>query len=141
MRKYLLPEKGNFYKANLHCHSTWSDGKHTPSELKELYKSRGYSVLAITDHEGLFYHDELNDDEFASVLSDISTIREEKNRRDEMSEIMIKSAVNKLVARILRGAHKKCEKRKHKDIKSALSYIRYHFRENITMDERESRCC
>ena len=67
MRKYLLPEKGNFYKANLHCHSTWSDGKHTPSELKELYKSRGYSVLAITDHEGLFYHDELNDDEFVTI--------------------------------------------------------------------------
>ena len=26
MRKYLLPEKGTFYKANLHCHATFSDG-------------------------------------------------------------------------------------------------------------------
>ena len=52
-----------------------------------------------------------------------------------MSEMMIKSTVNKIVAKILRGAHKKCEKRKHKDIKSALSYIRYHFREPITMEE------
>ena len=27
MRKYLLPETGNFYKSNLHCHTTMSDGK------------------------------------------------------------------------------------------------------------------
>ena len=25
MKIYLLPESGNFYKANLHCHSTVSD--------------------------------------------------------------------------------------------------------------------
>ena len=35
MRKYLLPENGNFYKANLHCHSTVSDGTLTPEEMKE----------------------------------------------------------------------------------------------------------
>lgn len=67
MRKYLLPDNWNFYKANLHCHSTWSDGKHTPAELKELYKSHGYSVLAITDHEGLFYHNELDDEDFITI--------------------------------------------------------------------------
>lgn len=87
------------------------------------------------DIDNFPYVAELNDDEFVSALSDISTIRKEKKRRDEMSEIMIKSTTNKLVAMILRGAHKKCEKRKHKDIKSALSYIRYHFREPITMEE------
>jgi len=81
------------------------------------------------------YVADLNEEEFSTVLHDIATIREEKNRRDEMSEIMIKSMVNKLVTRILRGAHKKCEKRKHKDIKSALSYIRYHFRESLTMEQ------
>jgi len=67
MKKYLLPESGSFYKANLHCHSTFSDGKHTPAELKELYKSQGYSVLAITDHEGLIYHPELDDNEFITI--------------------------------------------------------------------------
>ncbi len=69
MKKELLPQNLNFYKANLHCHSTWSDGKHTPAELKELYKSKGYSVLAITDHEGLFYHSELDDDEFITIAA------------------------------------------------------------------------
>ena len=48
--KYLLPYK-NFYKANLHCRSTLSDGMLTPAQLKENYKNKGYSVLAITDNE------------------------------------------------------------------------------------------
>ena len=34
MKKYLLQENGNFYKANLHCHSIVSDGAFTPEELK-----------------------------------------------------------------------------------------------------------
>ena len=51
MRRYLLPETGSFYKANLHAHSTVSDGGLTPSELKERYRAKGYSILALTDHE------------------------------------------------------------------------------------------
>ena len=30
---YLLPEKGNFYKANLHCHTVVSDGALTPEQV------------------------------------------------------------------------------------------------------------
>ena len=37
MKKYLLPENGNFYKANLHCHTTVSDGNWTPEEVKKNY--------------------------------------------------------------------------------------------------------
>ena len=50
MRKYLLPETGNFYKSNLHCHTTMSDGQKTPEEIKELYMKKGYSIVAYTDH-------------------------------------------------------------------------------------------
>lgn len=39
------------FKANLHSHSNLSDGHLTPEELVEAYRRRGYSVLAITDHE------------------------------------------------------------------------------------------
>ena len=35
MRKDLLPREGRFYKANLHAHSTVSDGHYTPEELKQ----------------------------------------------------------------------------------------------------------
>ena len=34
MKKYLLPKEGNFYKANLHCHTTISDGRMTVEETK-----------------------------------------------------------------------------------------------------------
>ena len=63
MKKYLLPPK-NCYKANLHCHSTISDGKITVEELKELYKRNGYSILAYTDHEVLVTHSDLTSAEF-----------------------------------------------------------------------------
>ena len=62
--RYLLPEKGNFYKANLHCHSTMSDGHLTPEELKKAYKEHGYSILAITDHEYMVDHSDLTEDDF-----------------------------------------------------------------------------
>lgn len=41
MRKYLLPKDGEFYKANLHCHSVISDGRWTPEQIKENYKAQG----------------------------------------------------------------------------------------------------
>ena len=39
----IIKWNGNFYKANLHCHSVYSDGKLTVEELKERYKEKGYS--------------------------------------------------------------------------------------------------
>lgn len=64
MKKYLLPEKGNFYKANLHSHSTVSDGRLTPAQMKEFYMAQGYSIIAYTDHEVLVPHPELADENF-----------------------------------------------------------------------------
>lgn len=67
MKQYLLPEAGQFYKANLHCHSTVSDGRLSPEELKELYMRHGYSIIAYTDHEVLIPHPELTDDKFLAL--------------------------------------------------------------------------
>ena len=67
MRKYLLPNGGQFYKANLHCHSTVSDGKLTPEQIKDAYKAKGYSVVAYTDHDIMIPHDELNDENFLAL--------------------------------------------------------------------------
>lgn len=41
------------YKADLHTHSTASDGQHTPYELAELVKRRGTEVWALTDHDSV----------------------------------------------------------------------------------------
>lgn len=67
MKKYLLPEKGNFYKANLHCHTNYSDGKKTPAQVKERYKELGYSIVAYTDHDIMVPHPELTDSEFLAL--------------------------------------------------------------------------
>lgn len=37
--------------ANLHTHSTHSDGKYTPEEMVKIAKEEGYKALAITDHD------------------------------------------------------------------------------------------
>jgi len=41
------------YKADLHTHSTASDGQHTPMELAQLVKKRGVDVWALTDHDSI----------------------------------------------------------------------------------------
>ena len=67
MKKYLLPRNGKFYKANMHSHTTCSDGKQTPEELKRYYKEAGYSILAYTDHEIMLPHNELRDEDFLPI--------------------------------------------------------------------------
>ena len=64
MKKYLFKNDQNLYKANLHCHTTVSDGKMTPEMVKETYKKEGYSVVAFTDHDIMVSHPELADSEF-----------------------------------------------------------------------------
>ena len=69
MKKYILPENVNWYRANFHCHTKHSDGFYTPEKVKEVYKSHGYSIVAYSDHEILLDHSDLNDDEFLALTS------------------------------------------------------------------------
>lgn len=69
MIKYLLPKDGNFYKANLHVHTTVSDGEMTPEETKQAYKDNGYSIVAFTDHEVMVPQTKLTDDSFLAITS------------------------------------------------------------------------
>lgn len=43
-------ESGRFFKGNLHTHSTQSDGRESPEQVIEAYRSRGYQFIALTDH-------------------------------------------------------------------------------------------
>ena len=69
MKKYILPENVNWYRANFHCHTKCSDGFYTPEKVKEIYKGHGYSIVAYSDHEILLDHSDLNDDEFLALTS------------------------------------------------------------------------
>ena len=45
--------------ANLHTHSTHSDGVYSPKELARIAKAEGYGALAITDHDTASAYPEL----------------------------------------------------------------------------------
>ena len=45
---FALP--GQFYRGNLHTHSTNSDGRHPPEDVIAFYRNAGYDFLALTDH-------------------------------------------------------------------------------------------
>lgn len=67
MKKKLLTSDKQYYKANLHSHSTVSDGKYTPEEMKKNYMEHGYSIIAYTDHNILIGHNDLTDDNFLAL--------------------------------------------------------------------------
>jgi hypothetical protein len=41
---------GQWFKGNLHTHTTQSDGMRTPKEVLAWYRSRGYDFVALSDH-------------------------------------------------------------------------------------------
>ena len=63
MKKHLLTNEKNYFKANLHSHSNISDGRLSPEEMKQAYKEKGYSILCITDHDIMIDHSDLNDED------------------------------------------------------------------------------
>lgn len=50
-KQFMLKRDGNFFKANLHSHSTHSDGLLTREEIIRLYKEQGYSIIMFSEHE------------------------------------------------------------------------------------------
>ncbi|MBQ9778146.1 MAG: hypothetical protein IJW22_04385 [Clostridia bacterium] len=77
MKKHLLPENGVFYKANMHTHTTISDGVFSPEEIKKRYTEMGYSIVAFTDHEVLVSQNHLTDKEFLAINA-VETITSDK---------------------------------------------------------------
>lgn len=102
MKRILLPERTpglRYYRANLHCHSTLSDGEKTPEQLKEFYQENGYSVLAITDHEVYVPHNDLTDQDFLMLNgTELSIIGDGPNyiyRKDHHICLLAKERDNK----------------------------------------------
>lgn len=44
---------GNWYRGNLHCHTTESDGIRSPQEVMTWYANHGYDFITMTDHNQL----------------------------------------------------------------------------------------
>lgn len=50
MKKSAFPINGNWYKGNIHSHTTISDGALDPDVQMNLYAEHGYDFLSFTDH-------------------------------------------------------------------------------------------
>ncbi len=48
-----------WHKGNLHAHSVISDGKLSPAQVAEMYRNRGYSFLAFSEHQRYTFHSDL----------------------------------------------------------------------------------
>lgn len=55
------------FKADLHRHTTLSDGQQTPEEVKTYYRENGYDIVAFTDHTNYYVHNDLTDDTFLAL--------------------------------------------------------------------------
>ena len=75
----LLATGKNFYKSNLHTHSTVSDGKWTVEEIKQAYMDKGYSIVAFTDHEVCVDQSYLTDETFLAITGYEIGINEESD--------------------------------------------------------------
>jgi len=85
MKKFLLPQT-NSYKANLHSHSTISDGCWTPEQMKKEYQKRGYSIVAYTDHNMMIdHHKDLSDSEFLALRGFEVQIAQPKSETDALT--------------------------------------------------------
>jgi len=73
---YLIPPHKPQFKANLHSHSTRSDGRLSPEQLVAAYREHGYDILAITDHEAPKNHSEFSDDSFLLITGYEAYIRD-----------------------------------------------------------------
>ncbi len=47
---------GQFYRGNLHTHSSLSDGKLDPEEVCKRYRERGYDFICLSDHFQAHYN-------------------------------------------------------------------------------------
>lgn len=63
---------GRWFKANLHTHSTVSDGELSVKQRVQQYRKEGYDILALTDHEATSDVAGMSDENYL-VISGIET--------------------------------------------------------------------
>ncbi len=69
---YAVP--GTFRKAQLHCHTTESDGRFPPRDLLSMYRDAGYAFVCITDHNHVTHCNDLNDQQFQAIPGTEDTV-------------------------------------------------------------------
>jgi hypothetical protein len=63
----LFEGENAFYRGNIHCHSTTSDGRLPAEEVARRYREAGYSFLCFTEHEVFTGKRDLGTDKFLVI--------------------------------------------------------------------------
>jgi len=58
---------GNWYRGNLHMHSTESDGSLSPADAIAWYRERGYDFVSLTDHRATTQTGQFSDERFLVI--------------------------------------------------------------------------
>ncbi|HET7579041.1 MAG TPA: DNA polymerase/3'-5' exonuclease PolX [Bacillales bacterium] len=67
-------------KADLHMHTTWSDGAYTIEEMAEAAREKGYDYITITDHsKSLVVAKGLNEEQLMRQREEIKRLNEKYN--------------------------------------------------------------
>ena len=94
--KRLFLKDAKFYKVNLNCRTNISDGQFMPEEIKELYKSQGYSAVAFSDKDRMLAHTELTDENFVALTAFEFTITEECGNETSLNAIALNPDLKEL---------------------------------------------
>ena len=87
MREYHgFKQNGNWYKGNIHSHTTVSDGMLTPEQSAKLYKDNGYQFMCFSEHD-IFtdFREQFNTENFIilpAVESSVICIGQRERERD-----------------------------------------------------------
>jgi len=65
---------GEYRRAQLHCHTTESDGSFRPEALLRMYKAAGYAFVFLTDHNRVTRCDALDDETFLALPGTEDTV-------------------------------------------------------------------
>jgi len=68
-----------YYKAQMHCHTTNSDGAYSPQDLALKYKAAGYEIMMISDHNHLTLPSEVNVPGVLCIASEEITFKRHMN--------------------------------------------------------------
>jgi len=76
------------FKADLHCHSCFSDGTDTPLQLIQLASSKGFAGLSITDHDTIAAYEQAMEEAKMHQISLLSGVEFSASHRGEPVHIL-----------------------------------------------------
>ena len=105
----------NEFRADLHCHTTCSDGSETPEQIIELAKQSNLSALSITDHDTISAYDTAFDLAKAAGISLLTGV-EFSSALNQMSVHILGYGFQAKDKKILELCTKHAERRKNRNL-------------------------